>query len=97
MIYQFSRFEKASIKRTLMNIAPLKKKQEKLQEKAEAILKELKDVDSKIQAYYQILEPITKGIDPDIILAAENGVVEISEMPEISNDEAVSMDPIEEE
>lgn len=98
MIYKFSRFEVASIKRNMMNIAPLTKKKEKLMSKKDAIDKEIEELNQKIEAYNQILEPVTKGIDPNIILCAENHTVEIMdsvEEPPVMTEE-VAPEPIPE-
>lgn len=95
MIKQFTRFEIAAIKRTLKNISPLIRKRGTLEKHADQILTELKKVDEQINAYKQMLDPITGGIDPEIIIAQE-GRVEISKQPEIPADEGVNMDPTQE-
>lgn len=91
MIKQFSRFEVAALKRTLKNISPLLRRRATLEKQANAILAELKEVDDKIDAYKQMMDPIIGGIDPEIIIANE-GKVEIADKPEIPEAE-VSMEP----
>lgn len=90
MIKQFTRFQVAALKRTMKNIAPLLRKRESLEKKADEILSALKNVDEQIAAYKQTIEPITEGIDPEIIIS-NNGIVEILEKPEIPEDNEVEL------
>lgn len=95
MIKQFSRFEIAALKRSLKNIRPLYRKREALMKKVEALNAEIQEVDAKIFAYKQMMDPITGGIDPELIIA-QDGHVEITEHPEIAEDNTVDLAPVEE-
>lgn len=95
MIKQFSRFEIAALKRSLKNIHPLYRKRETLMKKVEALNAEIQELDAKIFAYKQMMDPITGGIDPELIIA-QDGHVEITEHPEIAEDDTVDLAPVEE-
>lgn len=92
MIKQFTRFQVAALKRTMKNIAPLARRRKTLEQRAKAILKEIQEVDEQMDAYKQTIEPITGGIDPEVIIAS-NGTVDIPEKPEIPEDNEVEMVP----
>lgn len=92
MIKKFSRLQVAAIKRTMKNIQPLMRKLNSLTEKRNALQDEIDTISNQIAAYKQLMEPITNGIEPDIIIA-NNGIVEISEGDPIENDENLYMCP----
>lgn len=75
----------------MKNIAPLTRKREALQKKAAILLADIKEVDAQIQAYKDMLIPITGGLDPEVIIACE-GRVEVPELPEIPEEEEVAME-----
>lgn len=91
MIKKFTRFQIAALKRTMKNISPLLRRRNTLEKKAKEILEEIKDVDAQITAYKQTIEPITGGIDPEVIIACD-GEVEIQEGDPIPAEEGVVME-----
>lgn len=95
MIKKFTRFQIAALKRTMKNIAPLLRRRATLEKKANELLAELKQIDEQIAAYKQIVEPITGGIDPELIIA-QGGIVEIQEGDEIPTNEEVEVSTPEE-
>lgn len=92
MIKTFTKFQVAALKRTMKNIAPLTRKRNSLRAKIDELTIAIAEVENQITAYKQSLDPITGGIDPEIIIA-NNGRIEFEDC----SDELCGHDNIEPE
>lgn len=83
MIKKFTRFQVAALKRSMQNIAPLTRKRDRLQEKIDQLIADKEAVEAQIEAYKQTMEPITEGLDPELIIACK-GEVELPDAEEVA-------------
>lgn len=92
MTEKFTRLQVASLKRSMQNIAPLTRKRDRLQEKIDQLIADKEAVEAQIGAYKQLMEPITRGLDPELIIACK-GEVELPDEEDAPVEENTNYNP----